>query len=305
MATTLHIVTQCTDRKRASVPAAQRLGSFAQRTSEGRLDAWSRTLAGASGRVRTRDLYAGEHWVTSLIAYETALARGFKAHLWVASAGHGLVGYDEEIAPYSATFAAGSADSILTGKESASSQRSRWWSGIQRRRASAHSLRSLVRPRNSKVLVIASRAYLQAMSEELSDAGLLESDSLIIITGESTEATSTQFARHCVVSTSRLLGTIGGSRIGLHARLASALLDELPPTKFAPHQWQNLVQKWELSSPPLERFDRLQMTDAEVRQFARSTESASWSRALRELRASGRACEQKRFKRLFGEERAR
>src|SRR5262245_22268315 len=84
-------VASCTNRKLVKPPSELRLGSVAgnpdQRSAE-----WSRRLRTIDApRMRTDELYVGEHWRVVRDAYELTLKYSVRAELWVVSAGYGLV----------------------------------------------------------------------------------------------------------------------------------------------------------------------------------------------------------------------
>ena len=107
-----------------------------------------------------------------------------------------------------------------------------------------------------------------------------------------------------VPSSAHLQARVGGARLSLHARVARDLLkraasqaDFLDAPQVRGY-YERLIQR---SAPPT-RYERAPMTDDEVRRFivrVSRTKALSWSAALRLLRGGGRACEQRRFKRIF------
>src|SRR5262245_42286208 len=113
--THLHVVVACTDRKRRLAGAPLRLGDVRGPTLKERCHAWWGALSRAPASLPARDLYAGDHWAIARSLPSIAQSRGFIPSLWVASAGYGLVPADLLLAPYSATFAPDSPDSIVAG----------------------------------------------------------------------------------------------------------------------------------------------------------------------------------------------
>src|SRR5262245_59621662 len=80
-----------------------------------RVRRWWRNLFEAShDSVLANDLYLGDHWSIVKSLPGIATKSGFRAFLWVASAGYGLIPGAASIRPYSATFASGNPDSVFT-----------------------------------------------------------------------------------------------------------------------------------------------------------------------------------------------
>src|SRR5258708_111624 len=88
----LHIIVNCTDRKRAPIPDELRLRSISARDIEDRASKWWRRIERyRGGAVSAEDLYAGGHWAVARRLPGLAAKAGYKATLWVSSAGYGLV----------------------------------------------------------------------------------------------------------------------------------------------------------------------------------------------------------------------
>jgi len=255
-------------------------------------------------------LYAGEHWSVVMGLPEVARASGFKPHLWVASAGYGLIPANAAIRPYSATFARGDDDSVITDTRNRDSagQLQLWWKVLSEQEGpSLHDVRSIkelaVKEPRASILVVASPPYVAALAEDLSLAAqqLAKPERMLIVSTPS-PLSKGRLARHWIPSNAYHQNRLGGSRMSLHARVARELIKETPVDQFdAPVLQQRYVRLIE-SSAPLHVYSRAPMTDAQVRAFIRQAVKAggkTWSASLRLLRAKGQACEQSRFKRLF------
>ena len=155
MPTDLHIVASCTDRKRVPVPRELHLREVRDMEARARARAWWAHLWTQAHEQRTcvRELYAGDHW--RVVQELPALAREarLRPHLWVASAGYGLLPAGAAVRPYSATFGRSHADSIArgaTGRESVEAHR-QWWRALSEERLpdsrAPRSLHHLVSPR--------------------------------------------------------------------------------------------------------------------------------------------------------------
>src|SRR5262245_29932008 len=131
----LHIIAACSDRKRFEPLPHHRLGSHSH--GPGRVDSWLSALADGSGRaVPVRELYVGNHWAAIRGLPGIALEAGWTSvRLWAASAGYGLVGADDRVVPYSATFSSGHPDSVVAAGEGRyQSLLQYWWSAVSRGR---------------------------------------------------------------------------------------------------------------------------------------------------------------------------
>lgn len=304
---TLHIVVSCTERKRVPVPRELRLRSVGRGTVEDRAGNWLRRLeAHANGQWPAREVYAGEHWALCRALPGVAHEAGFKPFLWVASAGYGLLPADGTIAGYSATFAVGQPDSVAdTAAEAGSrSQNQAWWTELAARRRKAGRASCLAdlaaRDRKVRLLVIGSPAYVGAIEADLLVAmsRLHSSSAVVIVTSKVPSGDSALVANH-VCSSARLLSRVGGTRIGLHARVAADVLRTSVRIGFDGGALREHYERVAARCPPAPTFDRRTMTDDEVRRFIHESSVATYSAALRTLRQSGYACEQKRFRHLF------
>lgn len=291
---TVHLIASCTERKRVSVPTDLRLGGVRK---EG-VDAWLARLASSDAEaVPARDLYGGEHWQLILELERRLVEKHGDVSLWVASAGHGLVGADDRIKPYAATFASGSDDTV-PGEAAA------WWSSLCAARGSA--VTGLADAGAEAIVVVASTRYLRAMAGDLEQAGsTMEQGALILFSGsgppDSLHAAAIEVDARVQVALSdseRLRGT----KQGLAARAALTLLSRATwPPRAEPLQaaYTRLVTDHERPAvPQRERHDDQAVLDfiaTELREDSR----LGWTPLLRKWRASGHACEQKRFRELF------
>lgn len=291
---TVHLIASCTERKRASVPADLRLGTIA---GEG-VAAWLARVASSDAEpVRARDLYGGEHWQLILELERRLVEKKRDVVLWVASAGHGLVGADEQIKPYAATFASGSDDTV-PGEAAA------WWTALCDARG--RPIASLAADAADAIVVVGSTRYLRAMASDLVRAsGMMEEGALVLFSGshppDSLRAAAVEVDARVQVAladSDRLRGT----KQGLAARAALTLLSRATwPPRAEPLQaaYTRLVNDHERPAvPQRERHDDQAVLDfiaAELREDSR----LGWTPLLRKWRASGHACEQKRFRDLF------
>lgn len=313
MPTDIHIVASCTDRKRVPAPPELRLREIRAPDIRTRARRWWDNLqAHSHSTTQAQDLYAGDHWRIVLELPALADRAHLRPHLWVASAGYGLIPADAAIRPYSATFSRGHADSVVLGStdQGAAAAHRQWWQALSEEVEPASS-----RPRSisrlakknphARFLVVASPAYVAALEDDLRQAAdvLRHPEQLIIVSTPSPLATGA-LAPHWVPSSAHLQEQMGGARLSLHARVARDILQRVQTEAGfldAPRVQEHYARLIQRSAPP-KRYERTPMTDDEVRQFierALHAEALSCSATLRRLRDSGRACEQQRFKRLF------
>jgi hypothetical protein len=310
---TVHIIASCTERKRVPVPAELRLRQVAQASASVRADRWWRRLSThGSSTVPAVDLYGGDHWSVAKTLPDVAAARGFDPHLWVASAGYGLVSAAAPLRSYSATFAGGHPDSILVsstdGVVQSDFSRS-WWARLNQMsgpvRRVPRTIADIARsdPR-AYIVVVGSPDYVAAMEDDLLNAiaEASNSDRVIVV------STNGRFARgvlgqHLIPSDARLQRRVGGARTSLHARVARKILEEANEWDLNAELLQTHYKRVLASSADAPTFDRARLDDQRVERFIhaalRRSPDTSCTRALRALRDGGQACEQSRFKTLF------
>lgn len=305
-APSLHIVAACTDRKKQSAGTSLRFGDVTHASNlDRRATAWWRALQSQPTTARARDVYAGEHWVTVLEVEESAKRR-WSPTLWVASAGYGLIRADQTIAAYSATFASHPRDQVTAGVPGRQADvRGQWWRTLSNLETDApRSLAALAESDpESKIVVVASPAYVEAMTHDLRAV----SDPARVVVFSSGAHTG-PIEDVVVRVDARLLHHIGGSRIALNARCALNAVTSVPPKRFKASALREHYEQLAISAPELDTFpDREVRSDAEitrlVRRLLRTEPSIAATRALRRLRDEGHRCEQKRFRRLFDEAR--
>ncbi len=306
MTHSLHIVAACTDRKRGHTLPEHRLGHYD--LGPNRAQRWMDALGRETPHARPlRELYVGDHWshVRGLgdVAHQ---ARWSEVRQWVASAGVGLASLDESWPPYAATFSSRHEDSV-SAPVSAAGADARWWSDCNRLARGTRSVRSLrgllEKEPAASLLIVASRAYVDAIGNDLVE-GIAHSSHpsrIVIITSALPRAP--QLHAHAVRATAALRTTLGGTLTALHARLAFRVLETVDPEAWSVERVSELVSSLTSSASPQVTPIRAPLSDPEVEAFIRAElkrePNASATGLLRVLRASGRACEQKRFRQRF------
>lgn len=310
---TVRIVASCTNGKGYPVPSELRLGDIPHGPLAGRLAAWADRLQKSTARsVAAVDLYQGHHWAVVRDLPAIAGVAGHHADLWVASAGYGLVPADACIRPYSATFATSDDDSVWRGGDGDRRTALRaWWNGLQGMpsplKGAPRSIAELAGAApEAAILVIASPTYIGAMADDLSKAmALLMDPQRLIVISSRGDFLPKWLMPHLVPSEASLSSLLGGSRGSLHARTARRILQEagvvpLHATTLVP-LYTRLVSETQGAAAPV----REKLGDEKVRNFIREAievdRNLTCTRALRKLRSSGQACEQRRFAGLYAE----
>jgi hypothetical protein len=245
-------------------------------------------------------MYCGGAWVPVL-----NLLADPKNHVWIVSAGHGLLSPEAEIPPYSATFSMGQPDSVAP-PPSPSFTTQDWWNECCRMRSNRigpSCLADVAKGSPDTPLIAAlSTEYLDAVRFDLIEAReSLSSPNLLIIISSGSRKDGI-FADNLLPCDSRMENKVGMGRSSLNVRILHHVMRRYSDKLSAPllrniyGRIQNTLQK---STYP----SRSRATDEEVIAFIRSstTKSASLShsRLLRQFRDSGMACEQSRFRTLF------
>ncbi|MDQ0679684.1 hypothetical protein QFZ30_003066 [Arthrobacter pascens] len=282
----LTLIVTCTDRKSAQPVEGLRVGNLPSAHLKDRAIQWRNALAKERSRICLRELYQGDAWTQALKLEYSARRAGFDPTLVVASAGLGLVDADEEWPAYAATFSPRHADSIGSGPK----ENRDWW------RLMTDGQTNFTEQTAGQTLLVLSETYSAAMA---ADVSTLENREDVVVFGGSPEVPD-----HLRIPADRgLRSALGGTTGSLNLRTAVAWIESLSaPTLVAQRdhiEWRNWVQ----GTRKLEAYNRTVMSDADILSFLRDIRRVqpeiSKSRALRVLRDSGSACEQKRFGGLF------
>lgn len=280
----LTIVVTCTDRKLGapsedlmarSLPA----GSVAERASQ-----WHARVADAQPEARLLDLYKGETWTQAKRLADTAAKTGFYVDLLVASAGLGLRSVTELGPTYAATFARGHLDSVATTTADAAV----WWNGLPHTAAP--------RPDVTSIWVL-SESYAFAMRDQLAS---LDPANALVFGGAPDTPESLR-----VRSDRNLRAALGGTVTSLNTRTAIRWLEIADGSAPTSANVRLAWDAWARDARQPETYDRRPLPDSTIRsliqQMRGQQPQLSKTAALRNLRASGIACEQRRFSGLFEE----
>ena len=305
---TLHLIVSCTKRKSLEVPTELQMRRFTQKNIRTKLNRWVKAIdSSPSISLRAFDLYIGDHWSVVRDIYKHAgLLNNVKLHVWVCSAGYGLVNIEAKLKPYSATFSSGDIDSIEVSSES--NDRETWWDGFASSDISGinspRSIRELMKNASSDTFLFClSDSYLRSVGKDLTlgiNSGIEPENILILSTGHKGTGI---LGTHQIPSSSTLTKHLGGSLNSLNTRVARMMIMDASKYPLVLG-----VQKKRMSSllktlRPVVKLNRTRLSDAEVIGFIKKElnleDNASNSKLLRRLRDSGLACEQSRFSNLY------
>jgi len=287
--TKLTIVVNCTERK-SHVPSPQlQVRNLPDGTLGDRIKNWQRRLQDATPTCTLVDLYKGEAWqqVRGLVGDVTN--SGFEVRLLVASAGLGLQDAYSKAPAYAATFAGGHQDTVAS--PGLASQL--WWKALEAFEGSG----SLVETTDERVLLVLSENYARAMENDL--VALAKRGGDLLLVGGARDIKGLPR----LAADMGLRRQLGGTASSITLRMARRWLANSGNHTLYDATKGRRWSKWAASVSELERYDRKPAEDTEIRALIRQLKaedpSLSATRALRRVRDSGVACEQKRFGRLF------
>lgn len=308
MAPALHIVATCSDRK--SQPAAVRLRDARGRSIAERFAEWRSAIRSTKAeRTKAEELYQGGYWTIVRDLPSVATAMGWRPKLWISSAGYGVVSGDAELVPYSATFTPGHIDSVTRSNRDDVAMTDWWHCATASRGRLGRSISSIAEddPR-STILVLGSPLYLSAMMRDLAaSVDQVRGRGGVFIVSSKIPSAEPTLEDTWIPSRGELQQALGGALVSLHARAARQLLRLVKPSDFVKENVSTMTKKLEdqVTGEVKKRVAGTAMTDDDVLRFIRSKvgtdAKVSHTRLLRELRDSGQACEQGRFRRLFNQ----
>lgn len=284
----LTIIVTCTDRKLATPRPELMARNLPRGEVETRARVWTKSVARSQTTSPLIDLYRGETWsqVKRLIA--TARDVGFEPDVLVASAGLGLRSLSDTAPAYAATFSAGHPDSVAVS----TAETRAWWRTLPRTSA----------PVGGRALWVLSESYSRAIGTDLLDS---TAPNELLVFGGSREIPD-DFR---IASDRWLRQALGGTTTSLNLRAATQWLTLTRNTDPFAEDAQVLWRDWSERSRRQEEYNRKAMSDSAVLEFISALRThdpaISKTRALKSLRDSGLACEQRRFSDLFQQAVAR
>lgn len=312
MAKELYIIASCTDRKRRPVPPGLRLRHFNGPDLSERAKSWWQQLSrSVADSIPASELYGGDHWSIAKALPELGASAGYRCHLWVASAGYGLIPASAPLRPYSATFSSGHADSVSrrVPEMTVDAAAAVWWARLNAfsgpTNRGPRSIEALTAEnRKAAFLVIGSAHYIAAMRDDLvSGAHELQDASRLMIVSTTSQFDDAALEPHLIPCDARIQSLVGGPRSSLHARVARKLLAESHRWELSAEVLRLRYQRLLATAPQVKEWHRDRMSDQDILKHVeaqlRADPDASHSSLLRALRRTGRACGQGRFRRLF------
>lgn len=280
----LTIVVTCTDRKLGMPSEDLMARSLPVGTAADRASRWHDRVAAANPKTRLLDLYKGESWAQAKRLADTAAKTGFDAELLVASAGLGLRSVSDLGPTYAATFARGHLDSVATSTADAAL----WWKRLPHTAAPRLDVPSIW---------VLSESYALAMRDQLSNLDPLNS---LVFGGASDTPESLR-----IRSDRNLRAALGGTMTSLNTRTAIRWLEIADGSSPTSDQVRHAWTAWARDAHHPEQYDRRPLPDATIRTLIKEMRGQqpqlSKTVALKNLRAAGIACEQRRFSGLFEE----
>ncbi len=308
----LHLILSCTARKRGSEPGYPQLRSVGRAPTSDRVQQWATLLSAASRRYVAADLYAGEYWFTGkeLVA-RAASARQLRVS--VVSAGLGLIGIEDKVPMYGATFAARHPDSVLATMSAVvhSQGRRQWWEELTRaeilgRRGPQRVVEIEECGSDTSVMVCLGRNYLEAVAADLE--ALIErlgDPQKVMVFASGAPLPGLEESWVPVSGGLRLI--LGGTSSSTTLRSAKAVLEELGELSPTVDEARVIVARLAAEAGDLPSFDRRRQGDDMILNWIldhlTENPNAAKTTALRHFRDGGLACEQARFGRLFDKAR--
>jgi hypothetical protein len=285
----LTIVVNCTERKSQAPTPQLHARSLPQDSVDRRVRQWRHRVDKAVPSSALIDLYQGEAWQQARGLADDAAKLGFKVRLLVASAGLGLRDVNSKGPAYAATFAGGHQDTV-TPQGPASQV---WWKALE----DFDDSESLAKTADDRVLLVLSENYARAMHGDLEELAVRGGDLLLVGGAKTVEGLPR------LPADMGLRRQVGGTASSITLRMARRWMAHRESHDLYHPRDARRWSSWAGSVSNLERYDRQPISDAEVRahvvRLKTTDPSLSATRALRILRDSGIACEQKRFGELF------
>jgi hypothetical protein len=268
---------------------------------------WQEAFTQSLASTPARSLYTSVGWNYALRADNLL---GEQCELWVVSAGFGLVRGDEHLPSYAATFAFQKnrvADQICDFRSSTPAHAA-WWKAINAQRGRTETPLQTTFAGYDRVVVALSAPYLVAVRSdlELLARALGPQKLWLVAVGAHALPLSPELKECLVPLTSEVERLVSNPRATLNLRALVWWLEEVVPVAgwHREAQGQEIRRRLCEAKPKAVRVARA-LSDGEVTQWIgkqrrrAGAESPGKTQLLRTLRATGMACEQNRFSRLY------
>lgn len=296
----LGAVVPCTDSKAAGPVHAAIRDLGADTPLPDAPDRWCRLLEQGTPCCSARELYKGPGWTASVRLVD-ALQTAAELDWRIISAGYGLLHPDQPVVRYAATFLAGHADSV-PGAAQGPDATGDWWVQLNRLRSQPQPLARLAEQVEGLV-VAASATYVDAVGHELVEVAQLV-PTVVFCSGRPRDpavaALVPRFDRRLREGNDPF---VRGGDVGFNQRVAARCTELLGPNVVdRPRVDEVLAVAMEREGPL--KHGRQSASDAAVMAFINAAltvdPSVSRTALLRRWRDRGRACEQGRFRELYG-----
>jgi len=298
------ILTSCSSTKRARVRPELTANTIRERRLVPFAREWARRINAAPTVARAADLYGGPG-----VAAALAAARRLNCSAYFVSAGLSLLPEGRLIPAYDLSVAGTEScpPALATGEASPA----QWWKALNAELGRDRPIASLIRRTDDLVLMALPASYLAMVAEDLASLTAFQLAKLRLIVSETTTVPARLDS--CVVRYSGRLAGVKGAPKGANAyfpqralgHFADLLLrHRLKDADIATQRAQVAIEL--AGAEPVVTPKRRLQTDAQIIRWmnennSRSTRSAT--ALLSEFRSAGFACEQTRFRELFGQNR--
>jgi len=279
---------------------------------QGREAAWAKLARMRSWSHVAGEIYQGQYWSSVRDCLRVIEEGGIEPRLLIASAGFGLLAYQDRVPNYSATFQAGSPDGIvqdgvvMTDRLRAIEE---WWRRINRRFSRSKQFKCIfdaVTDQTKVIISVLPPSYFAAVKSELGELKQLRPDIEFIVIGALRHAAFRDWEGVVPLETD-LQHKLGGGRVSLAPRMLNDYLSSKRNLKMiSAADCRSFFRRRMKQFGKTVKYDRQPLEDETVRKIIRqhlASGVTSYSPSLRALRSAGFACEMKRFRGIFEEEK--
>jgi len=316
-----HLIITCVSQKRA-----RKVHSILDSNiNTGSLDyvfsQWRETLLKSKFKKKKAiELYKGSLWNSFLDAWGVVNNREKDAHLWILSAGYGLISAEEKIVPYDITFqeprnGAPSIQMKVTGFNGTNSRRNLlqgWWDHLTKSTIlKPASLTSLMKESNKDdyFLVVLGKDYLEAIFKDL-QKGIKASKNpknIAVISNNVGDPLAKRLKSNWLYADSRFVNLPRSNNTVVNAKIVKEILwhmfhEQKGISWWSHNNFNSHLKQISLKLPEPIKHDRNASTDEQVKEYIRKAlgkKDKPFSRLHRAYRDSGWACEYNRFKGLY------
>lgn len=309
---TVHLIVSCVKDKKLSGPNLSDVKSGQINNVYSKWISLLKNYQNEDNEIEAINLYKGNAWKTNVDAFNAIEEQDKK--LWIISCGYGLINSATKVTGYQATFQQNEEGSISNVIEKALKNNNLsiskdWWNLLVKQPGLSTDISSLNilltnSPPEDKFIFVLSRNYLDAVSNDLLEGIKKRSLDCLIISN------SQELAKQNYRSTfPQLLDYIEGAEydfpgnmISLNGQIALALIKE----NFNQYGWDiERFNSWSKSKGKKNVVKKITkpMTDQQVEEFIlslmKNNSSISKTSCLKQLRAQGLSCEQKRLQKIY------